>query len=80
MKYLRNDGSVRLNQMQLVELFATSKQNISVHINNMLKENELDANSGANYYLTTAAEGAEANASVFICSIRTHKFRIFVSN
>ena len=50
---LARDGSVWLNQMQLAELFATSKQNISVHINNILKENELDINSVVNYYLTT---------------------------
>ena len=54
---LARDGSVWLNQMQLAELFATSKQNISVHINNILKENELDINSVVNYYLTTAADG-----------------------
>lgn len=54
---LTRDGSVWLNQMQLAELFATSKQNISVHINNILKENELDINSVVNYYLTTAADG-----------------------
>ena len=54
---LARDGSVWLNQMQLAELFATSKQNISVHINNILKENELAINSGVNYYLTTAADG-----------------------
>ena len=53
---LARDGSVWLNQMQLAELFATSKQNISVHIN-ILKENELDINSVVNYYLTTAADG-----------------------
>ena len=54
---LARDGSVWLNQMQLAELFASSKQNISVHINNILKENELDINSVVNYYLTTAADG-----------------------
>ena len=54
---LARDGSVCVNQMQLAELFATSKQNISVHINNILKENELDINSVVNYYLTTAADG-----------------------
>ena len=54
---LARDGSVWLNQMQLAELFATSKQNISAHIGNILKENELDINSVVNYYLTTAADG-----------------------
>lgn len=54
---LARDGSVWLNQSQLAELFATSKQNISVHIGNILKEKELDDNSVVNYYLTTAADG-----------------------
>ena len=54
---LARDGSVWLNQMQLAELFATSKQNISAHINNILKDNELDENSVVNYYLTTASDG-----------------------
>ena len=35
------DGSVWMNQNQLAELFDTSKSNISMHISNILKENEL---------------------------------------
>ena len=31
-------GTIRMNQQQLAELFATSKQNISFHIQNILKE------------------------------------------
>ncbi|OFX84023.1 MAG: hydroxyacid dehydrogenase [Bacteroidetes bacterium GWF2_33_16] len=51
------DGSVWLNQNQLAELFATSKQNISQHISSVLKENELDVNSVVKNYFTTAADG-----------------------
>lgn len=51
------DGTVWLNQLQMAELFATSKQNISLHINNILKDNELDANSVVKDYLTTASDG-----------------------
>ena len=51
------DGSVWLNQVQLAELFATSKQNISLHINNILKDKELDVNSVVKEYLTTASDG-----------------------
>ena len=36
------DGSVWLNQQQMAELFATSKQNVSLHTDNMLKDKELD--------------------------------------
>ena len=37
---MTHDGNVWLNQNQLAELFDTSKQNISLHIINILKENE----------------------------------------
>ena len=39
---LAKDGQVWMNQQQLAELFDTSKPNISLHITNILKENELD--------------------------------------
>ena len=51
------DGSVWLNQLQMAELFATSKQNVSLHINNILKDNELNADSVVKDYLTTASDG-----------------------
>ena len=54
---LARDGSVWLNQMQLAELFATSVPNISQHINNILKESELDSNSTIKYFLTVATNG-----------------------
>lgn len=53
------DGSVWMNQSQLAELFATSVPNISMHISNVLKENELQENSVVENYLTTAAEVSE---------------------
>jgi len=51
------DGSVWMNQNQLAELFDTSVPNISMHISNILKDNELDANSVIKDYLTTATDG-----------------------
>lgn len=53
------DGSVWMNPNQLAELFATSKQNIRQHISNILKENELEANSVVKHYFTTAADGKQ---------------------
>jgi len=51
------DGMIWLNQSQLAELFATSKQNVSSHIITILKENELDENSVVKDFFTTAADG-----------------------
>ncbi|MBR5332280.1 MAG: virulence RhuM family protein [Muribaculaceae bacterium] len=59
------DGSVWLNQVQLAELFATSKQNISLHINNILKDKELDLNSVVKEYLTTASDGKTYKMSFY---------------
>ena len=55
------DGKVWLNQQQMAELFATSKPNISMHIANILKENELDKFSVVKNFLTTAADGKNYN-------------------
>jgi len=41
----------------LAELFDTSKQSISYHIVNILKEGELDVNLVVKEFLTTAADG-----------------------
>ena len=59
------DGSVWLNQNQLAELFDTSKQNISLHINNILKDKELNTISVVKEYLTTAADGKEYNITFY---------------
>ena len=42
---------------QMVELFQTTKKNISLHINNNFKEGELNAISVVKDYLTTASDG-----------------------
>ena len=45
----------------MAELFATSKQTISYHVINILKENELTESSVVKEYLTTAADGKSYN-------------------
>ena len=55
------DGKIWLNQKQMAELFATSKQTISYHIINILKERELKENLVVKEYLTTAADGKNYN-------------------
>lgn len=59
------DGKIWMNQSQLAELFDTSVPNISMHISNILKEGELDANSVIKDYLTTAADGKEYNVTFY---------------
>ncbi len=49
--------TVWLNQQQMSELFDTTKQNISLHINNCFKEGELERNSVVKDFLTTAKDG-----------------------
>ncbi len=51
------DETVWLSQMQMVELFQTTKQNISLHIKNIYKEGELKESSTVKEYLTVQAEG-----------------------
>ena len=53
------DGMVWMNQNQIAELFATSKQNIGQHISNILNENELEAKSVVKNYFTTAKDDKE---------------------
>ncbi len=59
------DGKVWLNQKQMAELFATSKQNVSLHINNILKDGELHRNSVVKEYLTTESDGKEYSVDYY---------------
>ena len=55
-----DNGTVWLSQLELAELFQTSKQNISKHINAILKDRELEGKVVVNYQLTTTRHGAMA--------------------
>ena len=66
--YQTDDGSINLEvkmdkdtvwltQAQMVELFQTTKQNVSLHVNNVYKECELEEKSTAKEYLTVQNEG-----------------------
>ena len=52
-----DEDTVWLTQAQMVELFSSTKQNISLHINNIFKEGELNQNSTVKEYLTVQIEG-----------------------
>ena len=51
------DDTVWLTQQQMAELFNTTRNNITLHIGNIFKEGELEANSVRKESLLTAADG-----------------------
>ena len=59
------DGKIWLSQQQMAELFATSKQTISYHIINILKEKELIEMSVVKEFLTTAADGKNYSVAFY---------------
>jgi hypothetical protein len=54
---LVREETVWLTQNMLADLFQTTKQNISLHLQNIFKEGELNENSVVKDFLTTAADG-----------------------
>lgn len=59
------DGSVWLTQLEIAELFGTTKQNVSLHLNNALKEQEVSATSVVKDSLTTAADGKRYRTKLY---------------
>ena len=51
------EETIWVSANQMAKLFNTTKQNISLHINNMFKEGELDKNSVVKDFFTTANDG-----------------------
>lgn len=60
-----SDGSVWLSQLEIAELFATTKQNVSLHVANVLKEGELTADSVVKESLTAAADGKKYRTKLY---------------
>jgi len=84
------DETVWLSQTQMVELFDSTKQNISLHINNIFKEGELIKSSVVKYSLTTANDGKKYKTAFYnldviisvgyrVKSKRGTKFRIWAN-
>jgi hypothetical protein len=59
------DGTAWLSQLELSELFQTSKQNVSLHIKNVLDDGELAEDSVVKEYLTTAVDGKKYRVKYF---------------
>jgi hypothetical protein len=82
--------TVWLTQAAMVELFQTTKQNISLHIRNIFTEGELQENSVVKEYLTTAPDGKNYNTRFYnldviisvgyrVKSMRGTQFRIWAT-
>ena len=59
------DDLVWMSQNQIAQLFDTSIPNISMHISNIIKEGEVEANSVVKDYLTTASDGKDYNVTFY---------------
>jgi hypothetical protein len=57
LEVMLGDETVWLTQVQMVELFDSTKQNISLHISNVFKEGELSRDATVKDYLTVQKEG-----------------------
>lgn len=60
-----SDETVWLTQQQMMALFETSKQNVSLHINNIFREGELVKSAVVKDYLTTAADGKKYHVQYY---------------
>ncbi len=59
------DETVWLTQAQLVELYQTTKSNVSEHIKHIFEDGELDENSVVRKFRTTAADGKTYNTKYY---------------
>jgi len=84
------DETVWLTQNQMVNLFDATKQNISLHINNIFNESELQRDSVVKEYLTTASDGKRYKTNFYnldviisvgyrVKSLRGTQFRIWAN-
>lgn len=99
--YTTDDGQVKIEvrleeenvwitQNAMAELFDTTKQNISLHITNIFKEEELNENTVVKENLTTARDGKRYNTKFYnleliiavgyrVKSIRGTQFRVWAN-
>ena len=62
---LLEDETVWLTQLQMVALFQSTKQNISLHISNIFKEGELQEDAAVKYSFTTASDGKKYKTKLY---------------
>ena len=71
-KLYSRDGVIRMSRQQMALLFDTSKQNISLHILNILQDKELYEKSVVKDYLTTAGDGKNYNITYSCGGFKPH--------
>ena len=54
-----------MNQKMMSMLFGTTTKAISLHIKNIIKDNEIDVFSVEKFYLTTANDGKKYNTKIY---------------
>ena len=85
------EDTVWLTQAQMAVLFQTSRNNITLHISNIFKENELNEISVSKESLHTASDGKKYKTKFYnldviisvgyrVKSIRGTQFRIWANN
>ena len=57
--------NVWLTQKLIAELFGTTKQNVSLHLQNIFKDNELSLDSVVKDFLTTASDGKKYKTKMY---------------
>ena len=62
---LLEDETVWLTQLQMAELFQTTRNNITLHIGNLFREQELEALSVSKDFLLTAADGKKYKTKLY---------------
>ena len=57
--------TVWLTQQQMADLFVTTKQNVSLHVNNIFREKELEKDAVVKESLTTAKDGKRYKTNLY---------------
>ena len=90
LEVLIEEETVWLTQAQMADLFHTTRNNITLHISNVFKENELDKISVCKHSLLTASDGKKYKTKLYnldviisigyrVKSIRGTQFRIWAN-
>ena len=67
-----DDNSVWLTQNDLVELFQSSKSNISEHIKHIFEEGELNETAVVRKFRTTAPDGKNYNVAFYNLDVKNY--------